>query len=1037
MKLAILHLSDIHLRDGVDNPVLQWGESIAAAVQPETLECSAILVAITGDIAFSGKEAEYDHFRVLLATLKEALIARKLMVLGMVAVPGNHDCDFSLTNQARDALLQNAVLEPDASVVRACTSIQKAFGAAMTDVAVDHPGPDRLLEQATFLVDGAQVSCFCFNSAWMSSRKESPGSLRFPEPLVAGLSTPPASPEHLCIWMMHHPYGWFHPDDAKKLIKYIENTTDIVLTGHEHETGSYTRTNFGNARLQHVEGGVLQEGPLGTSSSFNLLIVDGATARQRIVRFFRENGVFVSSGTETWTALVRNHQKATQGPTPSAAWSDELEDPGATFSHPRRPSLRLSDVFVFPDARVVPLGTNGAKKEVVRDLVDLVLHRRRVIFMAPEKAGKSSLAKALTMQLSNRGLFVLLMRGQEFAPKDAKRLREQLRARIQTCYSLDWVERSLQLKSEARAIVVDDFHLVRLSREGRANLLRMLMALFDTVVLMTSTDMQMECVALARLETSENPLLSFTLADVMQLGHVKRHELVVKWQWLGRDRSIHDQGTVQKDILNTEDVVSQVIGNGMVPSYPICILLLLQSMEAGRLGDTGAGSLGYLYHSLILDSVSKVARSESDKASRVNYLTELAWHLVTLRDGGTGSADYARGLSMTESQCLEWHAGYCQRMKLHLPYPAYVDDLSRVGLLRQSPVGVGFAYPYIRYYFTASYLMSHMHEADTRARVAKMSEQLHDEETATTMVFLAHLSKDPFVIDTMLRAARSLYLGQDEWDAASHNAYLNSLVRETPKLAQLRLAIEKNRIEQLEGRDEHELERGDVDAVSNRQIEPLDKSADNIAPLMQINSAFKTMQIIGQILTSYHGAILGDRKVDLSEACIRLALRFLGFAFQSLSKDGDNLIKDIVAHVIRMRPEAAITRVVSDANAFLFALVERLAFTTVRHLSQSMGHRELHPIYEEVFQRLGWSTPVSLVDLAIKLDHWESLPAQEAVALWAAERENTVVATVIRHLVWQHLYLYPTDFKTRQFLCGRLGIDDQPNLIAGGQKLIN
>lgn len=65
MKLGVLHISDIHIKNSTDK-VLEVGSSIAKACYATAHQSDAFAIIITGDIAFSCKKEEYDLAEVFL-----------------------------------------------------------------------------------------------------------------------------------------------------------------------------------------------------------------------------------------------------------------------------------------------------------------------------------------------------------------------------------------------------------------------------------------------------------------------------------------------------------------------------------------------------------------------------------------------------------------------------------------------------------------------------------------------------------------------------------------------------------------------------------------------------------------------------------------------------------------------------------------------------------------------------------------------------------------------------------------------------------
>jgi len=92
------------------------------------------------------------------------------------------------------------------------------------------------------------------NTAWLSQLHEAPGTLYFP-PEAVHSDTNGAS---LVITALHHPYNWFSPQNGRELRKRVEEFSDIVLTGHEHDfTVRAQRGGRGEVNT-YLEGAALQ-----------------------------------------------------------------------------------------------------------------------------------------------------------------------------------------------------------------------------------------------------------------------------------------------------------------------------------------------------------------------------------------------------------------------------------------------------------------------------------------------------------------------------------------------------------------------------------------------------------------------------------------------------------------------------------------------------------------------------------------------------------------------------------------------------------
>src|SRR5258708_3236125 len=90
MKLKILHISDLHFSE---NGVAQDNVLNSLSMKIEELcklEIKPNLLVITGDIAYSGKAAEYDRAREFIDRITKHC---EITVDKIFMIPGNHDVD--------------------------------------------------------------------------------------------------------------------------------------------------------------------------------------------------------------------------------------------------------------------------------------------------------------------------------------------------------------------------------------------------------------------------------------------------------------------------------------------------------------------------------------------------------------------------------------------------------------------------------------------------------------------------------------------------------------------------------------------------------------------------------------------------------------------------------------------------------------------------------------------------------------------------------------------------------------------------------
>src|SRR5208283_2661195 len=93
------------------------------------------------------------------------------------------------------------------------------------------------------------------------------------------------------------------------------------------------------------------------------------------------------------------------------AFSEALDDPGANFTHPRTKTLKLSDVFVYPDLTVRDLERDKERDIKSGNVADFAVTEPRLFIVGPDRAGKTSLTKTLFRVFLDRGIVPVLIDG--------------------------------------------------------------------------------------------------------------------------------------------------------------------------------------------------------------------------------------------------------------------------------------------------------------------------------------------------------------------------------------------------------------------------------------------------------------------------------------------------------------------------------------------------------------------------------------------------------------------------------------------------
>jgi len=992
----------------------------AASTAPEAAWC---FVALTGDVAFSGRDDEYEIAAEFLKELQDQLRSRLPdSECEMLIVPGNHDCDFSEPNKAREIVVSNVRADDlDETVFRQAVEVQEGFEhfAARLGAPLDKCDASGKLcrYQRYSLGADTAVEFRLVNSAWMSTPNEKQGSLLFPTQLLESPERDGPLP-NLVVTLLHHPYNWFESSNARALRTELEATSDIVLTGHEHEIDEYLKDRRLGQQIDYVEGGVLQGLATARSSEFNVLVVDLHDKEQTLYRFSwnDHSGRYEPAADPISTSLARNLYRLRQEFRLTEAFQAFLSDPGAKFTHPDKEIIHLDDIFVYPDLLELKLpGEDEWPRSVVRDEPPaFIVERRRVLLLGPDWCGKTALAKALFEDLRRNGLVPVYVSGTELRGYSPPQVRLAIEHAFCTAYESPDVNAFRQLEQAQKACIVDDFHKGPPSARARNIVIDTLESMFGVIVLLGNEALRFGDVVSHDGE-QDLPLWDYTQCAILPLGHVLRSDIIRKWTYLGRTLT-HSETELERRAVQAQDIISLLMGQNFIPSYPLFVVFLLQQMEAGRPLATMAtsGSFAFLYESLLTMALARSSRLELDLDTQYGYLSEFAHFLFRRR---------ARSASTIDT--IDWHSRHCQEYGIRLDFERLMHDLSEAHVLSTVDNSVSFRYPYMYYYFVARYLSEHMDDDATREHVTSMSKRLHHEESANILMFLTYLSKDPFILSSILDSSRSLFSSHPECDLAEKTEFLERLVSTVPVLAldstspiqrRRKLLATRDQLEEIEAAEDVEAE--DVEAEVEEESPDLHEELEQH---LQINVAFKTIQILGQVLRNFPGSLRGQRKLEVARECYSLGLRALRFILDSMESHHQDLVTYIAEFLKARNPDWSDETVGRHATFFVYNFVDGFTFVVVKQVSDSVGHEALSITYRDL---LATSDTISyrFIDLSVQLDHFSGFPRKALFELHSRVRNNPFATQFLRHLVWYYFYIYPSTDRLRQSVCKKLGI---------------
>ena len=1027
MKLGIIHLSDIHLRNGefkvnADNEMAQ---AISAAVRTELIGTTHVLLIISGDIAFGGDEQEYNYafewFSDLYTRISESCNA----TCWIICCPGNHDVDHSEKRKIRTALIdkirQDPELAKDRDIIDECTKEQGAFFAFREALEGDEilVHDDPLLRIHRLRDDDSIVQVNVFNTAWMSSLDEHPGSIVYP---VESYRERLQKPDGFSISILHHPLSWFTTEHSRQMREELTSCSSVVMFGHEHVPDSLRLlTKFGD-HVRILEGGVLREDDT-NNSSFNLLLLDTHACRVKNMIFRRSDARYVGYEDTDWQDATRLTSSESGQFRLRIEARTGLEDMGANILHPRQDRLGLRDIFVYPD--LLPVNTDVAlvqekiKQSISAETVLFSTDISHVLLEGEENSGKSALLRMYFLEFYQRGKIPLLIQGAKSTTQGGDELRSLIKRRYNETYSGKDYTQFEQLDPTERVLLIDNFEFEGNDKEAQEAFFNFVHQFAGKCVVVTKDLLALE--RYATTKTGSSALRQFNAYLVQEFGHVKRDELIKRWILLGRQTRDWNTPITLGERDHVRLIINTTIGRNLMPSFPIFLLIILQSTETAAQSSIGS-TYGHYYQFLITRTLIESGVKPEDLDAYSNYISELAFNqYFSTHRKEVPKADY-----------LTWHQSFCEDFGVYWEPDSLRATLVDANILAVEATGViYFKYQYVYYFFLAKRLAMGIADESIRDSVLHMCDRLHIDEYANVILFLIHHSNDKFVLDSVQRSAKSLLNGQPQFglDISPENALLDIVNRLPSPLGVQVLEDRDPDVEQdkaLKNRDLAEANHRELEKTVPESDELKEQPMDGLDILAQAGVAAKTVELLGQILRNYYGSLRVGTKVELAEEAVDLSLRALYSFIDLLISDEVEIVKVLMEARREYELEHLKTSARKDerelerwARDFAFSVLRVVARAIVRKVASALGSDQLKPTLEKLVPEEA-SLAYKMVEIAALLDGPIDIPRDKIDLMAKSLKSNPLGFQILRDLVAQRVYRYPTDYTEKQWLSEKL-----------------
>lgn len=1034
MRAVLLHLSDIHLTSGF-NPILGRVKEIAATLNLCCDEKCACFLVISGDIGRNGNSQEYVEARGFISDLlREIQSIARVTEAHIVIVPGNHDCNFEGERSTRDALVRHlyeldaAADELDRNYVADVSSVQEEFFRfANTLDTTDALSPGSLFWIRKYQLDQYTVIFACFDTAWMSTRDEQQGKLFLPSKLV-GFDPGHADKNTLLISVFHHPYSWFDADKVSDFKSLVNNHSDMVITGHEHDPENETVFSARGAIRDVMQGGILQSAR-NRESSFNIEVIDLERRIQKkflLVWDVRED--YYATDTETdWLPFPNLEQKvAFSLKEDFRRWLSRLD---VHITHPRSMKpLEVDEIYVNPTLEIERTkdGVRAKTSETtnrMQHFLSIIKEHRKVLVLGNKYYGKTLLLKRVFTSLLEDDVVPLCCRG-----KHLRRLAKQSKSAIHELFERQYnnerdipYARYRQLPIERRALLVDDIDEIELNIRVIEALLDELENHFGLLVLTANPIINVN-----EVFNCPGALIEYTRVKFNDFGLPVIDQMVEKWVRLANPNSPEPE--IQNKIKTLENNLFHVLGRDIIPRNPFFILTILHNLQKSDSPEAQSGAYGYYFQTIINVMIAKVVQNPNQIGYIYDYFSNLAFYML---EGKTGK--------ISKSDLERLNAGYLERTGFTLDLQQVIRHSVREEILVEEGDSYSFGFNYYFEFFSAKYLGDNIRNPKMQERIRNIVEQMamhiHKEVYSNIMMFLCFHTKDPIVLEIITGNAQRVFKSMEILDFDKDVEFLNTL-SPYPRIRQLSgRPTQDTKRELLEATD---LVTSEIAGLSHSLSLDV-KSLEELDIVNRILYAFAAVRVLGQIIRRYLPGDLEDR-VALAKECYDLGLKTIKYVFSEIEKEMPAIQEGLALCILQRNPSITASKLSSATSDWIWALSQSICMSSIKNISHHVGAPELQKVYDLILRRHP-NQAYEFIDISIELDHHEDLPESkiERLAKKLQASHNTFCEDLLRLLFVYHVYQFYTPVTKMQRLLAILGLQrliTEPNVFLPARKAL-
>lgn len=620
-----------------------------------------------------------------------------------------------------------------------------------------------------------------------------------------------------------------------------------------------------------------------------------------------------------------------------------LEDTGVfKSSHKSKKTLKLSDVFVYPELRRY-MSDENKNDDFDSEKLFLESKDNKYIFISGDsQSGRTSLIKQIISHICGNFFIPLYFSHEEsFDGHIFNILTRKFREQYSNSFSDEELKVFLESNKEKIVLFFDDFDKLK-NKKKVIDKVSIISKIFCTIDLIYNLDTEIQSI--------QSELVKYSLKE---FSPKKRNEIIKKWLYL--DQEITSEGEyrlvkeLDKKTNEIETITGKSLNGGIMPAYPFLILSIMSNVETlNRPLSQQITSYGYCYEALIIIAFTKIGlRTDDEISGCINFLSEFAHNLYVSE--------------CNEMSCSDFHdfiTEYEKSIALPFDKELFVSKLKESRLLIQTSLGnYKFDYKYIYYYFVANYLSDK--QSDNLNEIKNICSNIHTDENAYILIFYAHKTKSDSFYNILVEESNSIFSNNNivtltkndtSFFGTGYKALLNEI------LPNKNHNYKKERAERLENKIEKE--------YSESNENELDSLTDEYS--MNLRKSIKLVETIGLIAKNRCTSIPKDKINELLKCAINLNLRGLDSFFNLFNNEESqneliDFFKEAIKKEIEKKESVDDEKCREIAYRFFWGMNFIYVFVIIQKTIQSIGSSKIIPFIKTIAEEN--SSPINQIIL--------------------------------------------------------------------------